>query len=146
MMRTTICVVLVAVCLAGQLLDNDPAVLELRSSLTALNNDGATNSPHRQRITTAIMSASEQQHRPSAPKVGALTNELVSTLSGRRLSETQVSELSTAIISVLRSAGKGTHALYAIGCAGREGTCLWWRACGRGTKGTSDVNRRRQRS
>jgi hypothetical protein len=78
--------------------------------LTALNNDGATNSPHRQRITTAIMSASEQQHCPSASKVGALTNELVITLLGRRLSETQLSELSTAIISVLRSAGVGTHA------------------------------------
>ena len=104
----TLSVFLLAGCVSAQLPDGEEALKKLTSSLGALSDVRSTQASHRERITKDIMALSEETHRPSRSAVGKLADGLASTLSGRQLSDPQLSQLATGILAVLRSAGVGT--------------------------------------
>lgn len=90
----------------GQSADPPPAAVhQLAASLAALRDTGSTRASHQERIANDLMALAEAVHPPSLATVARFAGGLVSTLSDKRLTEPQLSNLARGIVSVLRSAG-----------------------------------------
>ena len=100
---------LLALLLPGLLSGQVSASLEkFTASLAALKDASSSHAVQRDRIANDIMALSEQPHRPSRSAAARLADGLVGTLSGKQLTDLQLSELATGIVAVLHSAGGGT--------------------------------------
>jgi len=110
--RITLLAALLAAYAIGQVpITEAEAVKKLTGSLVALKDGGSALNSHGTKITEDILNVSEEHHRPSRLAVAMFANGLMNAVQGKQISDTQLSQLATAIVAVMRSAGVATFKL-----------------------------------